>query len=91
VAETQIQAAICDYLLLRRNFFYRQNNMPASYIDSTGSYRFRRLPKHTPREVPDVLAIRQGQAIFLEVKSESGRQSADQKDFERAATEAGIA
>lgn len=63
--------------------FYRQNNIPAFHIDRFG----RRLPKHTPRVVPDILAIKDGCAIL--VKSETGKQSAEQKKFEQRALETG--
>lgn len=82
--ETDIQSAICEYLALRRVFFYRQNNVPVFHEG-----RFRRLPKHTPRGVPDILAVKDGRAIFIEVKAEKGRQSEHQKEFERDAIAAG--
>jgi len=87
--ETEIQSAICDYLTLRRIFYYRQNNIPATFIDGTGNRQFRRLPKHTPRGIPDILAIKDGRPIFLEVKAEKGKQSEAQIDFEYSAVKAG--
>lgn len=87
--EGAIQSAICDYLELRHIFFYRQNNIPATFIDSAGSRQFRRLPKHTPRGIPDILAIKGGRAYFLEVKTETGKQSDAQKEFEREAIAVG--
>jgi hypothetical protein len=40
--EAQIQRAICDYLALRRHFFYRNNNTPI--YDATRK-AFRAMPK----------------------------------------------
>jgi hypothetical protein len=78
VKETEIQAAICDYLALKRYFFWRQNNIPAVFTDTHGAMRFRRLPKHQRRGIPDIIIIRKGIGIFLECKTDTGRQSADQ-------------
>ena len=50
---------------------------------------FYKLPKHTPRGIPDIIAVKEGRAIFLEAKTDSGRQSEDQKEFEQLATLAG--
>jgi hypothetical protein len=36
----------------------------------------------------DILVVKHGRAIFLEVKSEKGKQSPSQLDFERAAFKA---
>ena len=68
--ETGIQSAICDYLAMRRVFFWRQNNLPR--FDKTKGI-FCKLPKHTPRGVADIIAVRDGRAIFLEVKTERGK------------------
>jgi hypothetical protein len=87
--ETAIQAAILDYLALKRVFAIRINNIPATFFDKTGARQFRRLPKHTPRGVADIFAIKDGEPIFLEVKSESGKQSPEQEQFEIDAIRAG--
>jgi hypothetical protein len=89
VKETDVHSAIGDYLALRKVFFHRQNHIAVRFIDSAGSRQFRRLPKHTPSGIPDILAIKDGRAIFLEVKAEKGKQSDAQKEFERNAVTAG--
>jgi hypothetical protein len=61
VKETVIQAAICEYLAARRVFFWRQNNMPRF---DKGRGIFYKLPKYTPRRVPDIIAVRDGRAIL---------------------------
>jgi hypothetical protein len=84
IRESVIQAAILDYLAARKHFFWRQNNL-ALYDGS----RYRALPKHTPRGVPDIIVVKDGHAIFLEVKNEGGRLTTDQRDFGTAAMVAG--
>jgi len=71
--EGEAQAAICDYLTLRRVFFFRCNNLPRTFFDGAGNRQFRRLPKYTPRGIADILAVKDGRAIFIEVKNEKGK------------------
>ena len=61
--ESQIVSAICDYLSLRKVFFYRQNNFPIWQKD-----HFRAMPKFTPKGLPDIVVIKNGKYIGLEVK-----------------------
>ena len=49
----------------------------------------RALPKHTPKGLADILVVKDGRAIFLEVKNETGRPSQDQLDFGRDVMAAG--
>src|SRR5256885_69646 len=84
--ETEIQAAILDYLAMRGHFVIRLNNQPI--FDPTRKI-FRKLPKHTPKGLADILVIRKGQPVFVEVKSEKGKPSQDQLDFGRDAFLAG--
>lgn len=83
--ESNIQRSICDYLKFRRHMFWRSNNIPAP-LKGGG---FRRLPKHTPRGLPDIVVIKQGQFIGLEVKKPKGKQSPNQIEFEKNVTAAG--
>jgi hypothetical protein len=87
--EGEVQNAICEYLTLRRVFFVRLNNIPSFYIDHTGAKRFRKMGKYARLGLADILAVKDGKAIFLEVKSEAGRPSKDQLDFGRDAIAAG--
>lgn len=81
--ETQIQNTICEYLEIRERqrmlLFWRQNT--GGIFDVKKQIR-RALPKHAKRGVPDIIVIKKGQFIGLEVKSATGRQSPDQKLFE---------
>jgi hypothetical protein len=77
-------------LTLRRIFFYRHNNIPTTFIENAGNRQFGKLPRYTPRSIPDILPIKDRYAIFLEVKTEKGKQSDDQVEFEQRAIEAGV-
>lgn len=78
--EKDIQAGICDYLALRRHFFWRQNTQP---IFSRKDFAYRAMPKHTMNGVADIILIRPGgRVVFLEVKRPSGKQSDSQVAFQ---------
>lgn len=82
--ETDIQNTICDYLALKKYFFWRQN--------SSGSFQnghFVRLPKYSMAGLPDIIIIHDGFFIGLEVKTGKGKQSDTQKEFEKKCKEAG--
>jgi len=78
--ETDIQAAICEYLKIKGYFFTRINTTP---IFDQKSRRYRALPKYTMPGFPDILILKEGLAISCEVKSEKGVQSANQKEFQK--------
>lgn len=86
-SEGDIQNTICEYLDIKRRYFFRLNNIPAFNRKEGGGITMRRLPKYTPRGLPDIIVVAGGQFIALEVKSAIGRQSPDQKitqqDIER--------
>jgi len=60
--ETEVQAAICDYLALRKVFFSRTNNTPI--YDPTRKI-FRSLPKYTQRGMADIWAVKNGKIYFM--------------------------
>lgn len=78
--ESDIVRAICDYLEYRRVFFWRQNTAPTVNKSKDG-WSFRRMPKHALKGVPDIIVIKAGQFIGLEVKRDKGRLSLDQVAF----------
>lgn len=84
--ESNVQSAICDYLALRKHFFSRINNVP---VYDSARDRYRALPKHTMPGFPDIIVIKDGFFVGLEVKGPGGRQSPEQKEFERACKAAG--
>lgn len=79
--EKDIQNLICEYLELKRYFFWRVNNIPV-YNAQTKS--FRAMPKYARKGVPDIIVILLGgKFLGIEVKREGGKQSDKQKLFER--------
>jgi hypothetical protein len=86
--ESQVQNAICEYLERRNHCFFRLNNIPAFNRGAGGGVTMRRLPKYTPKGLPDIVVIRFGKFIALEVK-DKGKQSKDQKIFQEWCESAG--
>lgn len=82
--ESDIQFSICEYLALRKVFFWRQNTVPVFH---KGEYR--RMPAFSRNGVPDIIVVKDGQFIGLEVKTPKGRQSDVQKEFENELVAAG--
>ncbi len=84
--EVDIQSGICDYLALRKVFFWRQNVAP---IYNSKTERFRAMPKYSLTGVSDIIALKGGTAYFIEVKRPKGVQSGNQKVFEQLVTSNG--
>lgn len=82
IKEKDIQNTICEYLELKRRCFFRVNNIPAFNRIAGGGFTMRRLPKYTPRGLPDIIVVAGGLFYALEVKTPVGRQSPEQKEFE---------
>lgn len=81
-SESQTLSAICDYLRLKKHFFWRQGNH-AVWDAKRNAYR---VNKNTIRGVPDIFLMRNnglGSVLYgIEVKSDSGYQSEHQKSFQ---------
>jgi hypothetical protein len=77
--ESEVQRAICDYLAYTGIFFWRSNNVPVFGKSGDGIRRYRALPKYTPKGLPDIICIKNGHFIALEVKREGMKQTPDQK------------
>ncbi len=78
--EIEIQSAICDYLALKRYFYWRQNTAPT--YDKAGGF-YRAMPKHSKKGIPDIIVIVAGRFIGIEVKTDKGKLSPDQVEFGR--------
>jgi len=78
ILEKQIQLAICDYLALKKVFFWRQNTIP-TFNQNARAYQA--MPKYALRGVPDIIVIHKGKFIGLEVKRPKGKQSDHQMEF----------
>lgn len=77
---SELVRAICDYLALRKHFFWRSNNVP---VFDRARNTFRRLPLYTMKGLPDIIVIENGRFIGIEAKAGSGRLSKEQADFGR--------
>lgn len=82
--EGLIQSAICDYLALKKYFFFRSNTTP---IFSEG--RFRRMGKYAKTGVSDIILVKDGIFHGIEVKRAGGTLSASQKAFKAELEAAG--
>lgn len=83
--EGAVQLAICEYLELKRYFFWRQNTV-GIYDSKKG---IRRTPtKYAMNGVADIILLKDGKSYFLEVKDKS-KQSDSQKKFEEGVKKAG--
>lgn len=82
--EREIQLAICDYLALKKYFFWRQNVIPV-FADG----KFRAMPKYSMNGVPDIILVKDGIFIGLEVKKPKGKQSDNQVIFQSGLEKAG--
>ena len=78
--EKDIQLAICDYLKLKHYFFWRENNTP---IFDRNKNLFRAMPKYSIQGVPDIILIKDGKFIGIEVKRKGNKQSETQVKFQR--------
>jgi hypothetical protein len=79
--EQVIKTSICQYLELRRIFFW-------IVIQNPGRYKSR----HIKRGIPDLLGIFRGKPLAIEVKAPGGRVSPEQEKFiEDFRREGGIA
>ena len=80
--ESDIQRTICEYLALKKYFFWRNNTIPPVQTVN-GKMQFRRMPPFSMKGTPDILLLLNGVFWGIEVKAEKGRQSTEQKEFEQ--------
>lgn len=85
VPEKEIQRSILDYLG-KRGVFHWRNNSGAHVSEYKGKKRFVR---YGTLGSPDIIAIISGFFVGIECKAEGGKQSDDQKEFERNVLAAG--
>lgn len=83
--ENEVQNSICEYLEMKRHFFWRQNTIA---VFDAKNKRFRTPPKYSMNGVSDIILLHGGMSYFLEVK-DKGRQSDSQKVFEEKVKESG--
>lgn len=81
--ESNIQSAIIDYLELKKHFFWR-NNSGALQTKNGHFVRF------GAKGSPDILVLTEGgYLVQLEVKTAKGRQSKEQKEWQKRSEELG--
>jgi hypothetical protein len=78
IKETEIVNNICEYLTLKKYFFFRMNNIPV-FNKERGC--FRKFPKWCVKGVPDIFVLKTDKTIGLEVKSLTGTWGEEQKMF----------
>lgn len=74
ISETQIQKQIMDYLISQRILYWRLNTQGIQHF-SQGRQFFKPNPN---RGMADILAILNGRAFWIEVKSAKGKLSPEQ-------------
>jgi len=83
-SESIIVRACCDYLAAKRHFFWRQNNAGIMRTDLKGR-KFWTTPVHSRKGVPDIFVLVKdvvSRFFAVEVKTEVGRQSPEQRQFQ---------
>lgn len=83
ISEKHTQKAILDYLKYKKIFHYRQNS--GAFKTESGGY----MRTASVSGLPDIVAIKDGLYIGLEVKTEIGRQSKEQREIQNRITAAG--
>lgn len=80
--ETLIQRTILDALTWRKILCWRQQSIPVPIRRGRAIVGLRRADPHTIG-MPDICAIIKGRFYGIEIKSETGKQSLDQKRWEK--------
>ena len=83
ISEKHIQKAILDYLAYKKILHYRQNS--GAFKTESGGY----MRTASVSGLPDIVAIKDGLYIGLEVKTATGKQSKEQKAIQDRITVAG--
>ena len=83
ISEKHIQKTILDYLAFKKIFHYRQNS--GAFKTESGGY----MRTASVSGLPDIVAIKDGIYIGLEVKTATGRQSEEQREIQNRITAAG--
>lgn len=88
--ETDYQRLIIDYLtvLEKQNKLWFQRTNNTAIYDPVGK-KFRSLSKGQKKGFPDIIVFMNGKTIGLEIKTPTGRQSAEQKIMEQKMKEQG--
>jgi hypothetical protein len=85
--ESETQKAILEWLAWKHIFHYR-NNSGAFAIPASATHQ-RRFFRAGAVGAPDIVCVVNGQYVGIEVKAPKGRQSENQKTFQRGLEAAG--
>uniref|UniRef100_A0A6H1ZCB6 VRR-NUC domain-containing protein n=1 Tax=viral metagenome TaxID=1070528 RepID=A0A6H1ZCB6_9ZZZZ len=88
MSETDIQRTILEGLWYNRVIAWRYQNIPVPIRQGGRITGLRRVDQNNIG-LPDIMAIYKGMFYGIEVKTRIGRQSKDQKEWERKINEAG--
>ncbi len=88
VSESAIQRSILDNLLYRGILAWRQQSIPTPIRRGRSIVGLRRADPHTVG-IPDIACIVRGQYFGIEVKTETGRQRPEQKEWQQKLQAAG--
>lgn len=88
--EGRVKNSICSWLSYQRCFFFIHDSV-GIYSEARGRFLVNKSP-YRVKGVSDILGIWKGKFLAIEVKSETGRLSIEQKNFiTRVNEEGGIA
>ena len=86
-SESELQSQCIDYLLFKESqgllWFTRLNVMPAVIHTGRGMV-FRRMGKGAKKGIADLVVMAKGKTIWIELKSQVGKQSPFQKVFQKS-------
>src|ERR1700728_774603 len=85
--ESATQKAILEWLAWKHVFHYRNNS--GAFVMPETSTHARRFFRAGAVGAPDIICVVNGQYVGIEVKAPGGRQSENQKEFQRQLEEAG--
>ena len=66
--EKDVQNTICEYLLAKNYFFWRNNVIPVFGRNNGGKMAFRSMGKYAMKGLPDIIIIINGKFVGIEVK-----------------------
>ena len=81
VTEKELENLLLEYLS-RTGWFCWKNQTVGIYNAKKKCYQMPNSP-HALKGVSDIVAIKRGRVLFIEVKTLKGKQSEHQKEFER--------
>lgn len=66
--EKEVQNTICEYLVAKEFFFWRNNVIPVFGRNNGGKMAFRSMGKYSMKGLPDIIIIKNGKFVGVEVK-----------------------